>query len=303
MSPRTPRPTAAGPTAGPTAGPRPARAPNPSHVRLGGHHPHASQDAYRGAARGSHTDRARDPGPSALDILVAGLRGADEPGEAPPPHDLGALLDRLSPRDADLLELYLTPRTNPRSQYELAQIFGVTQSAVSHGLQRAIRRLRWLVRWQHLDADRMRTRLTASGLDEDRVNILTYYWTTGSQLETARLLRLGESTARTRLLTGLHRLVRSPGYEDVHRAFVELLNHGPLLCGARFKNKPGPRPNGVRQPRRVEQYLQLLTARGRTQTISQWSIESGVPAATIYRRTYQGWPPEHAIGEPLRGRR
>lgn len=253
-------------------------------------------------------DRAADPGPSALDILVAGLSAPGEPGEAPQTHDdrpdLGALLDKLPPRDADLLELYLTPRTNPRSQYELAQIFGVTQSAVSHGLQRAIRRLRWLVRWRHLDADRMRLRLTASGLDEDRVNILTYYWQTGSQLEVARHFGLGENTARTRLLTSLDRLAKTPGYEDVHRAFVELLNHGPLLCGARFLNKPGQRPvDGPRQAHRVEQFLQLLTVGSRTQAISQWSAESGVPAAAIYRRTYQGWPPEHAIFEPLRGRR
>jgi DNA-directed RNA polymerase specialized sigma24 family protein len=271
-----------------------------NRTRLGAHVPSARLDASAGAIGGSAVDRLADTRKSALEILLGG--GASEDGVAASgaSHDLDALLDWLPPRDADILWLYLTPAENPRSQYELAEIFGVTQGGISWAIQGAITRLRWHVRWAHLTPERMRTGLTDAGLDTLSIEVLQSYWTTGSQSETAARLNLTQGVVRYRIVMGLARLQRTVGCEEVHRGLSELFAGGPRLTPMRG-GKPGRRA-GVPPSGKVrhQTFCRRITARGKTQTISEWSSASGVPARAIYHRVYMGWPPERAIFEPIR---
>lgn len=287
----------------------PAKRPNPSHVRLGAHYTSGSGDAFPGALRGTATERAADPRPSALDILIAALEGESEPGEAPatvtdPRPDLAALLDLLPPRDADTVELYLSGEP-PRSQYELAEIFGETQSGISYRLQAAVQRLRWHVRWGWLTPEKMRTALEAAGFDSDKIDILVTYWETGGQNETARLLGIGQGAVRHRTITSLERLARTPGCEAISNGLHELFTVGPILCGIKAdpENRPGRKRGqvepGRKRPEQVD-FKQVLTVSGRSMTISEWAAETGIPARTIYHRAYKGWPHERAVSEPVR---
>lgn len=47
----------------------------------------------------------------------------------------------------------------------------------------------------------------------------------------------------------------------------------------------------------------MLTANGKRQCVAAWSVETGIPAATIRYRVNHGWPEEKAVFTPIRNRR
>jgi hypothetical protein len=44
----------------------------------------------------------------------------------------------------------------------------------------------------------------------------------------------------------------------------------------------------------------MLTARGKTQTVSQWAREVGLEAGVLHYRVRKGWPAERALTEPVK---
>lgn len=98
--------------------------------------------------------------------------------------EIWPLLDRLPPREVDLIELYYKRNKN---QKDIARIFGVTQGAISSRLSRARARLRFL---------RDLPKITESEIDQDlkecfnplEIEIIKGMIKTTCQSETATLI-------------------------------------------------------------------------------------------------------------------
>lgn len=54
-----------------------------------------------------------------------------------------------------------------------------------------------------------------------------------------------------------------------------------------------------RQQQNNARFNRLVTARGKTMTVKEWSRETGVPSATIRERLKRGWDAERAVAEPV----
>ncbi len=69
---------------------------------------------------------------------------------------LEPLLERIPAREADLIQLYFS---QDKRQAEIAEIFGITQAAVSYRLARGIQRLQFLIAVPNVTEDAMRADL------------------------------------------------------------------------------------------------------------------------------------------------
>ena len=52
------------------------------------------------------------------------------------------------------------------------------------------------------------------------------------------------------------------------------------------------------QQARNTRFNRLLTARGKTQTLEEWAIETGLPKSTLFNRIRRGWPDDKVVGTP-----
>jgi hypothetical protein len=76
----------------------------------------------------------------------------------------------------------------------------------------------------------------------------------------------------------------------------------------RFPNKRGNyEPSNVRWATRSEQARntrlnRLLTANGKTQTLEEWAIETGIPKSTLFNRLKRGWNDQACITCAVQGK-
>ena len=85
-------------------------------------------------------------------------------------------------------------------------------------------------------------------------------------------------------------------------AFLEDVGRRPYPKATidRIDNDRGYEPGNVRWASRIEQMRncrtsRLITFQGRTETVLQWSVITGIPYKTIYNRLNKGLPPEEAL--------
>ena len=109
-------------------------------------------------------------------------------------------LPRLPDREADLIDLYFFLN---KKQTEIAQIFELTQAAVSYRLKRALGRLRFLMEMPDLSADQIREDLSPILSDLD-VQIFQQMYITTCQSEVANRLSISQGKVRHRFLGALH---------------------------------------------------------------------------------------------------
>lgn len=168
------------------------------------------QDPSNLSARFSNKDRlGYDPDTErSLEELIESAF-APEPEEELPTES-GALnfdaisryLDRIPPREADLIERYYRDKMK---QEQIAKLFGITQAAVSYRLHRGIYRIQFLRTIPELDHDLFELELGPKFSDQDREILWRMYETT-CQSEIAKQMNLTQGRVRHRFFRALQKI-------------------------------------------------------------------------------------------------
>jgi DNA-directed RNA polymerase specialized sigma24 family protein len=138
------------------------------------------------------------------------------------------LLDRIPEREADLIHLYYIER---KRQADIAEIFGVTQAAISYRLDRGLQRIRFLLSIPQIDEDDMRRDLPKVPFKEIDVNILVGMWETTCQSEVAKRLDLTQGRVRHRFF-GAVKVLEKRSAED--ETFVPYHKVFSAIAGKKF---------------------------------------------------------------------
>jgi Sigma-70, region 4 len=120
------------------------------------------------------------------------------------------LLDRIPDREADLIELYYIRK---KRQADIAEIFDVTQAAISYRLDRGLQRIKFLLSIPQVTEDEMRNILPYVPLKPIDVEILIGMWKTTCQSEVATQLGLTQGRVRHRFF-GVVKLLERKASED-----------------------------------------------------------------------------------------
>ena len=123
--------------------------------------------------------------------------------------DIAPLLDRIPKREADLIYLYYIEK---KRQADIAEIFGVTQAAVSYRLDRGLQRIKFLLNIPHVSEDDLRRDLSLIFKPID-VDILVGMWTTTCQSEVAEKLGLTQGRVRHRFFKAV-KVLEAKAAED-----------------------------------------------------------------------------------------
>lgn len=107
---------------------------------------------------------------------------------------IAPLLERIPQREADLIYLYYIQK---KRQADIAEIFEVTQAAISYRLDRGLQRIKFLLSIPHVTEEDMREDLK-DAFQEIDVNILVGMWQTTCQSEVAKELKLTQGRVRHR---------------------------------------------------------------------------------------------------------
>ena len=171
--------------------------------------------------------------------LLSLLDGPQETQESPESGDdpdtrlerLMPLLEEIPPREADMWCLYFL---NRKRQEDIADIFQITQAAVSYTIARASWRLRFLARMPRIDLDTLRAILESTPLERTDVAILMTYRETAQQTLTSRRLKITQGRVRHRLLKAGEALERwaaqdRPDLRDVAKLFRGLIENPNIL--------------------------------------------------------------------------
>jgi len=133
------------------------------------------------------------------------------------------LLDRIPEREADLIQLYYIQK---KRQADIAEIFGVTQAAISYRLDRGLQRIRFLLSIPQITEEDMRRDLPSVPFKLIDVDILVGMWQTTCQSEVAARLGLTQGRVRHRFF-GAVKVLEKKAKEDkkfdpYHRVFSAL---------------------------------------------------------------------------------
>ncbi len=115
---------------------------------------------------------------------------------------ISPLLNRIPQREADLIYLYYIQR---KRQADIAEIFGVTQAAISYRLDRGLKRIKFLLSIPQATEDELREDL-AEAFEPIDVNILVGMWQTTCQSEVANRLGLTQGRVRHRFFKSVETL-------------------------------------------------------------------------------------------------
>ena len=113
------------------------------------------------------------------------------------------LLDRIPEREADLIQLYYIQK---KRQADIADIFGVTQAAISYRLDRGLQRIRFLLSIPQLSEEDLRRDLPEVPFKAIDVDILVGMWETTCQSEVAARLGLTQGRVRHRFFRAVKTL-------------------------------------------------------------------------------------------------
>ena len=129
------------------------------------------------------------------------------------------LLNRIPQREADLIYLYYIKK---KRQADIAEIFQVTQAAISYRLDRGLQRIKFLLSIPQATEDELREDL-AEIFEAIDVNILVGMWQTTCQSEVANRLGLTQGRVRHRFFKSVETLAKRAAedskFEPYHKIF------------------------------------------------------------------------------------
>jgi DNA-directed RNA polymerase specialized sigma24 family protein len=131
---------------------------------------------------------------------------------------IAPLLDRIPEREADLIYLYYIER---KRQADIAQIFNVTQAAISYRLDRGIQRIRFLLSIPKITEDDIRRDLPEVFKPID-VDILVGMWETTCQSEVANRLGLTQGRVRHRFFRAVKTLEGAAAKDEKFKPYYEV---------------------------------------------------------------------------------
>jgi DNA-directed RNA polymerase specialized sigma24 family protein len=122
---------------------------------------------------------------------------------------LAPLLNRIPQREADLIYLYYIQK---KRQADIAEIFEVTQAAISYRLDRGLQRIKFLLSIPPVTEEDLRRDLPEIFKEID-VDILIGMWQTTCQSEVASRLGLTQGRVRHRFFKAVKTLKEAAGAE------------------------------------------------------------------------------------------
>jgi DNA-directed RNA polymerase specialized sigma24 family protein len=132
------------------------------------------------------------------------------------------LLDRIPDREADLIYLYYGCG---KRQADIAEIFDVTQAAISYRLDRGIQRMKFLLSIPTVTEEDMREDLVEI-FEQIDINILVGMWQTTCQSEVASKLKLTQGRVRHRFFKAVEVLKgaaeRDKKFYPYHKIFSSI---------------------------------------------------------------------------------
>lgn len=131
------------------------------------------------------------------------------------------LLDRIPEREADLIFLYYIQK---KRQADIAEIFGVTQAAISYRLDRGLQRIRFLLSIPQIDEEDLRRDLPQVPFKAIDVDILVGMWQTTCQSEVASRLGLTQGRVRHRFFGAVKILDKRAKEEEQFLPYHKVFN-------------------------------------------------------------------------------
>ena len=141
---------------------------------------------------------------------------------------IAPLLDRIPQREADLIFLYFVEK---KRQADIAEIFGVTQAAISYRLDRGLKRIKFLLSIPQILEEDIRRDLPEIFKMID-VDILVGMWKTTCQSEVANQLKLTQGRVRHRFFKAVKVLEDAAKRETKFEPYYKVFS--ALSVGKRF---------------------------------------------------------------------
>jgi DNA-directed RNA polymerase specialized sigma24 family protein len=130
------------------------------------------------------------------------------------------LLDRIPEREADLIYLYYVCK---KRQADIAEIFDVTQAAISYRLDRGIQRIKFLLAIPTVTEEELRADLEDI-FEAIDINILVGMWQTTCQSEVANMLNLTQGRVRHRFFKAVERLKGHAEADEKYRPYEKIFS-------------------------------------------------------------------------------
>jgi len=147
-------------------------------------------------------------------------------------------MGRLHPMEADILELHLLKRV---PQSALGKIFGYTQPNIHYRVNRALERVKVLIKIPVLDPEEMESTLSRYFSDPKDVRVMVLLYLYSSQSHAAREIGESQGKVRYRFLRCLNALSQNKELSEIYEALKTISDHLTLLR----------RPTKVEEKKRV----------------------------------------------------
>jgi len=132
---------------------------------------------------------------------------------------IAPLLERIPVREADIMQLYFLKE---KRQADIAEIFEVTQAAVSYRLARGISRVRFLLDIPSVTEEDLRRDLPKAFPDSTDVDILVGMWSITCQSKVAEVLNLNQGVVRHRFFKAVDKLKSIAGEDETFEPYAKL---------------------------------------------------------------------------------
>lgn len=136
------------------------------------------------------------------------------------------VLDFLPPREADFLELYFFKKV---TQSGIADLFGVSQPTVCYRIQKATKRLKYVLSMPNYPIEEVEKDVRGALTDEKDIQIMMLMLHKTCQSEVARELNASQGLVRHRFMRNLRTFRKLSGMEQCVEIFDHVSSHFNIL--------------------------------------------------------------------------